>query len=154
MRECRGCEILSGNSGQVYSKGLTIAEPASVFQLRFQLELAFWKVFLLFWNFQAEGIDIVAFDEAERMLFVSFFRKSLSRVLWTSHKGISRDAMQFQELGAILDCCHLAQIASISCASVFLAALNWGHPFFFCAISTIKKLLLRIERTLLIFGYY
>ena len=30
MHECRGCEILSGNSGQVHSKGLTVAEPASV----------------------------------------------------------------------------------------------------------------------------
>ena len=58
------------------------------------------------------------------MLFVSFFRKSLSRVLWTSLKGIGRDAMRFQELGAILDYCHVAQIASISCGSVFLAALS------------------------------
>ena len=73
------------------------------------------------------------------MLFVSFFRKSLSRVLWTSHKGISRDAMRFQELGAILDYCHLAQIASISCASVFLAALNRGHPFFFLRNQYNKK---------------
>ena len=56
------------------------------------------------------------------MLFVSFFRKSLSRVLWTSLKGIGRDSMRFQELGAILDYCHVAQIASISCGSVFLAA--------------------------------
>ena len=47
------------------------------------------------------------------MLFVSFFRKSLSRVLWTSHKGIGRDAMRFQELDAILDYCHVAQMASI-----------------------------------------
>ena len=58
------------------------------------------------------------------MLFVSFFRKSLSRVLLTSHKGIGRDAMRFQELGAILDYCHVAQITSISCASIFLAALS------------------------------
>ena len=58
------------------------------------------------------------------MLFVSFFRKLLSRVLLTSHKGIGRDAMRFQELGAILDYCYVAQIASISCASVFLATLS------------------------------
>ena len=58
------------------------------------------------------------------MLFVSFFRKSLSRVLWTSHKGIGCEAMRFQELDAILDYCHVAQMASISCGSVFLAALS------------------------------
>ena len=33
---------------------------------------------------------------------MSFLRKSLSRVLWTSRKGIVRDAMRFQVLGAIL----------------------------------------------------
>ena len=118
LRELIGCEIPSGNSGQVHSKDLTVAEPASVFQLQFSPELAFWKVFLLFLNFQAEGIDFVAFDEGERILIVSFLRKSLSRVLWTSHKRIDRDAMRFQELGAILDWLgwlagYVAQIASI-----------------------------------------
>ena len=60
------------------------------------------------------------------MLIVSFFRKLLARVLWTSQKGIDRDAMRFQELGAILDWLagHVAQIASISCENVFLAALS------------------------------
>ena len=47
--------------------------------------------------------DIIAFDEGERILIVSFLGKSLSRVLWTSSKGIDRDAMRFQALGAILD---------------------------------------------------
>ena len=34
---------------------------------------------------------VIAFNEGERILIVSFLRKSLSRVLWTSHKGIDRD---------------------------------------------------------------
>ena len=38
---------------------------------------------------------------------------------------------------------YVAQIASISCANVFLAALSWKNQFFFCAISTIKKSLTR-----------
>ena len=46
---------------------------------------------------------IIAFDEGERILIVSFLGKSLSRVSWTSSKGIDRDAMRFQALGAILD---------------------------------------------------
>ena len=47
--------------------------------------------------------DILAFDEGERILIVSFLGKSLSRVLRTSPKAIDHDAMQFQALGAILD---------------------------------------------------
>ena len=47
--------------------------------------------------------DILAFDEGERILIVSFLGKSLSRVLRTSPKAIDYDAMQFQALGAILD---------------------------------------------------
>ena len=39
---------------------------------------------------------IIAFDEGERILIMSFLGKSLSRVLWTSSKGIDRDAMRFQ----------------------------------------------------------
>ena len=39
---------------------------------------------------------IFAFDEGERILIVSFLRKSLSRVLGTSPKGIDRDALRFQ----------------------------------------------------------
>ena len=46
---------------------------------------------------------IIAFDEEERILIVSFLPKSLSRVLWTSATDIDRDAMRFQRLGAILD---------------------------------------------------
>ena len=46
---------------------------------------------------------IIAFDEEERILIVSFLPKSLSRVLWTSAAGIDRDARRFQRLGAILD---------------------------------------------------
>ena len=46
---------------------------------------------------------VIAFDEGERIQIVSFLRKSLSRVLWTSPKGIDRDAMRFEALGAILD---------------------------------------------------
>ena len=34
---------------------------------------------------------IFAFGEGERILIELFLRKSLSRVLWTSHKGIDRD---------------------------------------------------------------
>ena len=72
---------------------------------------------------------IIAFDEGERILIVSFLGKSLSRVSWTSSKGIDRDAMRFQALGAILDwlagwLSYVAQIASISRANVFLAALS------------------------------
>ena len=49
---------------------------------------------------------------------------------------------------------YVAQIASISCANVFLAALSWRHRFFFSAQSVQwKNLLLKIERTLLIFDY-
>ena len=33
----------------------------------------------------------IAFDEGECMLIVSFLRKSLSRVLWTSPKGFDHD---------------------------------------------------------------
>ena len=47
--------------------------------------------------------DILAFDEGERILIVSFLGKSLSRVLWTSSKGIDHDAMRSQALGAIMD---------------------------------------------------
>ena len=47
--------------------------------------------------------DILAFDEGERILIVSFLGKSLSRVLRTSPKAIDHDALQFQALGAILD---------------------------------------------------
>ena len=68
--------------------------------------------------------QVVAFDEEERILIVSFLPKSLSRVLWTSAAGIDRDAMRFQRLGAILD--YVAHVASISCANVFLAAVRWN----------------------------
>ena len=68
--------------------------------------------------------DVVAFDEEERVLIVSFLPKSLSRVLWTSAAGIDRDARQIQRLGAILD--NVAHIASISCANVFLPAVIIG----------------------------
>ena len=68
--------------------------------------------------------SIVAFDQEERILIVSFLPKSLSRVLWTSAAGIDRDARRFQRLGAILD--YVAHIASISCANVFLAAVSWN----------------------------
>ena len=37
-------------------------------------------------------LKIIAFDEEERILIVSFLPKSLSRVLWTSAAGIDRDA--------------------------------------------------------------
>ena len=40
---------------------------------------------------------------------------------------------------------YVAQIVSISCTNAFLAALSWRHGFFFCAISTIKQLLLEIK---------
>ena len=63
---------------------------------------------------------VIAFNEGERILIVSFLRKSLSRVLWTIPKGIDRDAMRFEALGAVLDwqTGYAAQIASISCANV------------------------------------
>ena len=48
---------------------------------------------------------IFAFDEGERILIVSFLRKSLSRVLWTSPKGITRDALQFQPQAFMCKCC-------------------------------------------------
>ena len=72
------------------------------------------------------GRTSIAFDEGERVLIVSFLRKSLSRVLWTSPKGIDRDTIRFQVLGTILDrlAGYVAQIASISCANVFLTALS------------------------------
>ena len=85
--------------------------------------------------------DILAFDEGERILIVSFLGKSLSRVLRTSPKAIDRNAMRFQALGAILDWLtgwlagwlagYVAQIALISCANVFKAALSLRHRFFF-----------------------
>ena len=46
---------------------------------------------------------MIAFDEEECILIVSFLLKSLLRVLWTSAVGIDHDARQFQRLGAILD---------------------------------------------------
>ena len=72
------------------------------------------------------GRTSIAFDEGERVLIVSFLRKSLSRVLWTSPKGINRDTIRFQVLGTILDWLagYVAQIASISCVNVFLTALS------------------------------
>ena len=86
--------------------------------------------------------DILAFDEGERILIMSFLGKSLSRVLRTSPKAIDRNAIRFQALGAILDWLtgwlagYVAQIALISRANVFLAALSLRHRFFFlCAIS-------------------
>ena len=90
---------------------------------------------------------IFAFDEGERVLVAPFLRKSHSRALWSSPKGIDRDAMRYQALGAILGCLtsYVAQLASISCANVFLAALSWRHRFF-CAISTIQKTFCR-DRT-------
>ena len=50
-------------------------------------------------------------------------------------------------ISAILGCLtsYVAQIASISCANVFLAPLSWRHRFF-CAISTIQKTFCR-DRT-------
>ena len=69
-------------------------------------------------------LNVIAFDEEERILIVSFLLKSLWRVLWTSAAGINRDAMRFQHLGAILD--YVAHIASISCANVFLAVVSWN----------------------------
>ena len=72
-----------------------------------------------------------------------------SRAVFTeiTLKGIDRDAMRYQALGAILACLtsYVAQIASISCANVFLAALSWRYRFF-CAISTIQKTFCR-DRT-------
>ena len=73
---------------------------------------------------QSCPVPIVAFDEEERILIVSFLPKSLSRVLWTSAAGIDRDVMRFKRLGALLD--YVAHIASISCANVFLAAVSWN----------------------------
>ena len=100
--------------------------------------------------------DILAFDEGERILIMSFLGKSLSRVLRTSPKAIDRNAIRFQALGAILDWLtgwlagYVAQIALISRANVFLAALSLRHRFFsLCAISEKKILLLEIECTLL-----
>ena len=92
--------------------------------------------YILAWNEKTT----FAFDEGERVLVVPFLRKSLLKALWSSPKGIDRDAMRFQALDAILGCLtsYVAQIASISCANVFLAALSWRHRFF-CAISTIQK---------------
>ena len=52
---------------------------------------------------QIHEIVVIAFDEEERILVVSFLPKSLSRVLWTSAAGIDRDGRRFQRLGAILD---------------------------------------------------
>ena len=106
--------------------------------------------YILAWNEKTT----FAFDEGERMLVVPFLRKSLLKALWSSPKGIDRDAMRFQALDAILGCLtsYVAQIASISCANVFLAALSWRHRFF-CAISTIQKLFVQIERTLLTFDF-
>ena len=71
---------------------------------------------------------LIALDEEERILIVSFLPKSLLRVLWTSAACIDRDARQFQRLGVILDWLCGTYIASISCADVFLAAGSWnGH---------------------------
>ena len=89
--------------------------------------------------------DILAFDEGERILIMSFLGKSLSRVLRTSPKAIDRNAIRFQALGAILDWLtgwlagYVAQIALISRANVFLAALSLRHRFFFPAQSVKKK---------------
>ena len=46
---------------------------------------------------------IIALDEGERILIVTFLRESISRVLWTSLKGDDCDAMRFRALGTILD---------------------------------------------------
>ena len=62
---------------------------------------------------------IIAFDEGERILIVSFLGKSLSRVLWTSSSGAGR---HFGPAGWLTG--YVAQIASISVANVFLAALS------------------------------
>ena len=101
---------------------------------------------------------VITFDEGEHILMVLFLRKSLSRVLWTSPKGIDCDAMRFQALGAILDelTAWLCGTNSLDLMSkCFLGCLELKTPtFFFCAISTIKKLLQEIECTLLIFDYY
>ena len=89
--------------------------------------------------------DILAFDEGERILIMSFLGKSLSRVLRTSPKAIDRNAIRFQALGAILDWLtdwlagYVAQIALISRANVFLAALSLRHRFFFSAQSVKKN---------------
>ena len=62
---------------------------------------------------------IIAFDEGERILIVSLLGKSLLRVLWTSSSGIRR---HFGLAGWLAG--YVAQIASISHANVFLAALS------------------------------
>ena len=92
--------------------------------------------------------DILAFDEGERILIVSFLGKSLSKVLRTI-SGIGRHFGLADWLAGWL-AGYVAQIALISRANVFLAALSLRHRFFFlCAISEKKILLLEIECTLL-----
>ena len=80
---------------------------------------------LVFCSLPGVGLGLIAFDEEERILIVSFLPKSLSRVLWTSAAaGIDRDAMRFQRLGASLD--YVAHIASVACANVSFAAVSWN----------------------------
>ena len=55
------------------------------------------------WNISPSCLILIALNEEECILIVSFLPKSLSRVLWTSAVGIDRDAMRFQRLGANLD---------------------------------------------------
>ena len=104
--------------------------------------------------------DILTFDEGERILIVSFLGKSLSRVLRTSPKAIDRNAIRFQALGVILDWLtgwlagYVAQIALISRANVFLAALSLRHRFFFlCAISE-KKYFYQRSNALCYTGFF
>ena len=59
--------------------------------------------YIVLYSVEPFKIVVIAFDEEERILVVSFLPKSLSRVLWTSAAGIDRDARRFQRLGAILD---------------------------------------------------
>ena len=80
------------------------------------------------------------------MLFVSFFRKSLSRVLWTSLKGIGRDAMRFQELGrhfGLLPCGTNSLDLMWKC---FLGRLELRTPLFFLHNQYNKKTFIR-DRT-------
>ena len=69
-------------------------------------------------------------------------------------KGIDRDAMRFQVLGTILDWLSGTNSLDLVC-KCFLGRLELKTTIFSRTISTIKKkLLLEIERTLLIFDYY
>ena len=83
----------------------------------------------------------IAFNEGEGMLIVSFLGKSLSRVFMDQSLGDQSWCHAISGIGRHLGLAgYVAQIASISCANVFLGRLELKTPIFFLCNQYNKKI--------------